>query len=301
MKFLHHNLFLLFLLVFLGTTLNATSQTTIISSTPTQTIKLTLGKIVQLVFPSEIKKCRGGFVPDEDFILEMYENSLYIQPLIEFKETNLSIITTDNNVYVMNLTYTPSITESVYVFNDEAAIKIRSSATVTAVSTSAPTVAPHTTTTPPVEQLGGIIIDTADVVLKRIAQLRGFINVSNGIQTSNMSVFLKGIYTNGNYMYFQIEVNNNSFIKYDYNYIGFSIVVKKKGKTMSNDRVDLTPVSIYLPNKILQKGSSILVYKLDKFTINNEKQLLIEIFEGNGERNISFPISAKMILDAKPI
>lgn len=99
----------------------------------------------------------------------------------------------------------------------------------------------------------------------------------NGVADKAMEVFLKGIYTRDNYVYFKLDITNNSELPYTYNYCGFAVITKKKGKMTSFDRTDLTPAGSYVPAHTIEyKKTMTVVYKFDKFNFSNDRVLLIE-------------------------
>jgi len=124
----------------------------------------------------------------------------------------------------------------------------------------------------------------------------------NGVADKAMEVFLKGIYTRDNYVYFKLDITNNSELPYTYNYCGFAIVTKKKGRMTSFDRTDLTPVGSFVPAHTIEyKKTMTVVYKFDKFNFSNDRVLLIEMVEDNGERGLFFRVTSSTFLKARKI
>lgn len=255
-------------------------------------ITLTKNKVTQLIFPDKIKKYRGGFSPTM-FALDQYENSLYIQCLVEFEESNLSVITEDNNYYIFDIVYSATSSQNAYV--------IKLSDKINADQDTMPS--ESISSQIPISSLSDSGQDqNKDSVISTILTERGYIVSNNGVKSKNMEVFLKGIYTHKQDIYFRIELTNTSHIPYTYNYIGFALTSKKKGKVSSIERIDLQPTASYIPSKLIQYNETLVViYKLKKFTPGSDRILNIEVIENDGERNFSFPISENIILNARSI
>lgn len=259
-----------------------------------QKVVLTPNKFVVLAFPCAIQSTSIGFDP-VNFVIKENNNLLQLQPLIPFSdETNLMVQTTDNSIYIINLTCVPQIDKMFYNINHEHA---ENYVAYTDITNSLPTTQEGTP-----QSVDNTSTTDSDPIFKKVEAEKGYLTMGNGNRVKNFEVYLKGIYTNGDYMYFQILVSNNSSVKYTFDYVGFSKVVKGTKKGVSKDRTELEVTDSYIPRRTLIKQQTIIVCKLPKFTISPEKQILIEMFEGEGgERNISFPIDYDIILTAKSI
>jgi len=97
-------------------------------------------------------------------------------------------------------------------------------------------------------------------------------------------------------LYFVIEIENNSSLDYDLNFLNLSILTRKRGKKKSLQSIYKEPVFKYnVPLKIKENETKKLVYVLPKFSISNERLAILELNEKNGERNIKLKISNKFI------
>ena len=206
-------------------------------------IPLQQNKVCQIIFPDKIAKIRGGFNPNY-FALDKYDNILYIQCLTDFPSTNLSIITEDTSCYMLDLCYTEKSEKNAYIIDIADRIY---------VNTPDPSEAGLKPSSPLRSQLDGDKIPAPATAhpetgeYESILKQRDFIVAQNGVADKAMEVFLKGIYTRDNYVYFKLDITNNSELPYTYNYCGFAIVTKKKGRMTSFDRTDLSPAGSYVP------------------------------------------------------
>lgn len=97
-------------------------------------------------------------------------------------------------------------------------------------------------------------------------------------------------------LYFVVEIKNNSTLDYDLNFLKFSIETKKKGKRKSLQRLYQEPLFKYnLPTKIAESESVRFVYVLSKFSLSNDRRVILELNEKDGERNIELKISHRNI------
>ncbi|MBU2998120.1 conjugative transposon protein TraN [Cellulophaga baltica] len=97
-------------------------------------------------------------------------------------------------------------------------------------------------------------------------------------------------------LYFVIQVKNNSTLDYDLNFLNLSIETRQKGKKKSLQRLDQKPIYKHqLPSKIAEGEMMRFVYVLPKFSLANDRRVLLEVNEKDGERNIILKISHSFI------
>ena len=271
--------------------------TSVYGAKPEQ-IPLQQNKVCQIIFPDKIAKIRGGFNPNY-FALDKYDNILYIQCLTDFPSTNLSIITEDTSCYMLDLCYTEKSEKNAYIIDIADRIY---------VNTPDPSEAGLKPSSTLRSQLDGDKIPAPATAhpetgeYESILKQRDFIVAQNGVADKAMEVFLKGIYTRDNYVYFKLDITNNSELPYTYNYCGFAIVTKKKGRMTSFDRTDLSPAGSYVPAHTIEyKKTMTVIYKFDKFNFSNDRVLLIEMVEDNGERGLFFRVTSSTFLKARKI
>ena len=253
-------------------------------------IPLQQNKVCQIIFPDKIAKIRGGFNPNY-FALDKYDNILYIQCLTDFPNTNLSIITDDTSCYMLDLCYTEKSEKNAYIIDITDRIYVNTPELSEAgLKPSSPLRSQPDGDKIPAPATAHPETGEYESILKQ----RDFIVAQNGVADKAMEVFLKGIYTRDNYVYFKLDITNN--------YCGFAIVTKKKGRMTSFDRTDLTPVGSFVPAHTIEyKKTMTVVYKFDKFNFSNDRVLLIEMVEDNGERGLFFRVTSSTFLKARKI
>lgn len=123
-----------------------------------------------------------------------------------------------------------------------------------------------------------------------------------GSKRFGIQYLLKGIYSHGNLLYLHTSIKNASKVPFDVDFVRMKIVDKKVAKQTAIQETVIYPLRAY--NFISAVGGSQTertVFAIDKITIPNDKQLVIELFEKNGGRNQSFVIENEDLLRAEEI
>ncbi|TXD84492.1 DUF4138 domain-containing protein [Subsaximicrobium wynnwilliamsii] len=118
------------------------------------------------------------------------------------------------------------------------------------------------------------------------------------IQKRNEGIVLsiKNIVFDKEELYFVIEIENKSTLDYDLNFLNLSVETRQKGKKKSLQKLFEEPIFKYkLPQKITEGEVVRLVYVLPKFSISNDRRLVVELNEKNGERDLKLKVSHKYI------
>lgn len=106
-----------------------------------------------------------------------------------------------------------------------------------------------------------------------------------------VTVKLKNISYLENELYFTVILKNESTLDYDINYLNFYITSRNKKKNTTTQTIPYKSKYIHnLPTKIKAGENIEVVYVYQKFSINENKILLIEMTEDNGERNVKLEI-----------
>ncbi len=115
-------------------------------------------------------------------------------------------------------------------------------------------------------------------------------------RNENITLRIENIFFDKEELYFVIEIENNSSLDYDLNFLNLSIQTRKRGKKKSLQSIYKEPVFKYnVPLKIKENETKKLVYVLPKFSISNERLVVLELNEKNGERNLKLKVSNKFI------
>jgi conjugative transposon TraN protein len=113
---------------------------------------------------------------------------------------------------------------------------------------------------------------------------------------------LKGIYIQNDLLYFHTEVKNLSNVPFDVDFIRWKIVDKKVAKRTAIQETVIEPVrASHFVTKIQGRSSERTVFAMNKFTIPDDKKLVVELFEKNGGRHQSFSVGNDDIIQAEVI
>ncbi|KKN82547.1 hypothetical protein LCGC14_0308430 [marine sediment metagenome] len=97
-------------------------------------------------------------------------------------------------------------------------------------------------------------------------------------------------------LYFVVQIENNSTMDYDLNFLNLSIETRQKGKKKSLQSLYQEPIyKQHLPSKIAEGKMVRFVYVLPKFSLSDDRRAILELNEKDGERNIKLNISHRYI------
>jgi hypothetical protein len=97
-------------------------------------------------------------------------------------------------------------------------------------------------------------------------------------------------------LYIVIQIENNSTLDYDLNFLNLSIETRQKGKKKSLQSLHQEPIyKHHLPSKIIEGKMVRFVYVVPKFSLSNDRRAILELNEKDGERNIELKISHRYI------
>lgn len=97
-------------------------------------------------------------------------------------------------------------------------------------------------------------------------------------------------------LYFVVQIENNSTMDYDLNFLNLSIETRQKGKKKSLQRLHQEPIYKHrLPLKITEGKMARFVYVMHKFSLSDDRRAILELNEKDGERNIKLNISHRYV------
>ena len=123
-----------------------------------------------------------------------------------------------------------------------------------------------------------------------------------GSKRFGIQFLIKGIYTYNGMLYVHTQTKNSSNVPFDTDFIKFKIVDKKVPKRTAIQETVLDAVRSY--NEVIEiagKSTVRTVYALPKFTIPDDKLLLVEFYEKNGGRHQVIRVENADIVNAEVI
>lgn len=254
-------------------------QTSIQKNILPYTIEVGFDQTVNLIFPYSIKSVDRG---NSDVLVQKAkeaENVLQVKAAVDdFTPTNLTVITGEGSLYSFLLEYNP--------FPERLNYKVAE-------------------LTRPMEQSillseGGNEGVLRDVAKKTTMKKRFFEKPKDYRFDTGLS--LHGIYIRDNTLYFQLGLQNDSNIPHDVDQFRMYIKDKKITKRTASQEIELIPQYIEGNVKRIEAVSAHTVaVAVPKFTIPNKKQLILELLEKNGGRNLKIKIKNKHIMKARAI
>ncbi|HEY0055733.1 MAG TPA: conjugative transposon protein TraN [Pedobacter sp.] len=252
------------------------TETTII--TP-QYVSIGFSKTTNLIFPYPIKSIDRG---SQDILVQKaigVENILQVKAgKPNFKETNLTIVTSDGSLYSYLLSYTERpVSLNIRVSNTNASPEPLAVFTKDATT--------------------GEIERTAEIVSEKK-------RINKGIADSKHDVMMavKGIYVHNDVLYFQIALQNTSGINYDVNMLRFFIRDQKKSKRTASQELEIQPAYKYGNTDVIRANSEqVIVVALPKFTIPDKKYMVVQLMEKNDGRHLEFKVGNRTIIRAKAL
>lgn len=111
----------------------------------------------------------------------------------------------------------------------------------------------------------------------------------------NVFLWLKGVYFNEDELYFQFRIENKEGLDLDINFIKHHIATNYKNSS-SNQRMELHPVFTYKqPKTVAGKSENHFVIVFKKFALDEKKEVVVELDEESGNRNLSLKVGHEII------
>jgi conjugative transposon TraN protein len=258
---------------------------------PPHALEVCYNKTTHIIFPSEIVYCDLGNENLVAGIADGAKNVLRVKSAFKsFKqETNLSVITEDGSYYVFNVKFAKeplllSIEMTDFLHDGEAVNR------------------PNNAQEVYLEKLGSESPMLVKLIMKSIHKQNKREIKHIGSKRFGVQFLLKSIYTNNGLLYFHTELKNTSNIAFDVDYVSFKIVDKKVIKRTAIQEQVLEPLRAQNYVTVVHgKSSERTVFALEKFTIPDDKQLVIEVAEKEGGRHQSFVVDNEDIVRANVI
>lgn len=258
---------------------------------PPHALEVAFNKTTHVIFPSEIVYVDLG---DENLVAGLADgakNVLRVKSAVKsFKsETNLTVITDDGCFFTFNVKFAKeplllNIEMTDFIHDGEAVNR------------------PNNAQEIYLERLGQESPMLVKLIMKSIYKQDRREIKHIGSKRFGVQFILKSIHTNNGLLYFHTELKNTSNIAFDIDYISFKIVDKKVVKRTAMQEQVLEPLRAQNYVTVVNgKKSERTVFALEKFTIPDDKQLVIEVAEKEGGRNQSFVVENGDIVRANVI
>jgi len=233
---------------------------------PPHGLEVTYDKTVHVIFPAEVRYVDLG---SPDLIAgkaDGAENVIRVKATVRNfpNETNMSVITEDGSFYTFNVKYA----SEPLLLNVEMCDFIHDGEKVNRPN------------------------NAQEIYLKELGSESPML----------VRLIMKGIYTHNGLLYFHTEIKNQSNVPFDVDYITWKIVDKKVAKrTAVQEQIILPLRAQNYATLVPGKKSERTVFTMAKFTIPDDKCLVVELNEKNGGRHQSFVIENEDLVRANTI
>ena len=258
---------------------------------PPHGLEVTYDKTVHVIFPAEVRYVDLG---SPDLIAgkaEGAENVIRVKATVRnFRtETNMSVITEDGSYYSFNVKYA----DEPLMLNVEMKDFIHDGSAVNR---------PNNAQEIYLKELGSESPMLVHLIMKSLHKENKRKVKHIGCKRFGIQYLLKGIYVHNDLLYLHTEIKNQSNVPFDVDYITFKIVDKKVAKRTAIQEQVLFPLRAYnYAVRVAGKKSERTVFCLQKFTIPDGKQLVVEMNEKNGGRHQTFTVENEDLVQAETI
>lgn len=258
---------------------------------PPYGLEVTFDKTVHIIFPASIKYVDLGSNNIIAGKAGTSENVLRVKAAMrQFEtETNMAVITEEGSYYTFNVKYADEPEKLNIEMKDFMHDGIATNR-------------PNNSMEIYLKELGSESPRIVYLINRSIYQNDKRIVKHIGSKRFGIQYLLKGIYSHNGLLYLHTQIKNSSNVAFDIDFIRFKVVDKKMVKQTAVQETVIYPLRAY--NFISQVGGNKTertVFTIDKITIPNDKQLVIELFEKSGGRNQSFIVENEDLIRAEQI
>ncbi|MDR2627345.1 MAG: conjugative transposon protein TraN [Dysgonamonadaceae bacterium] len=242
---------------------------------PPYALEVTFAKTVHILFPSAIRYVDLGSADLLAAKADGVENVLRVKAATEGfrRETNLSVITEDGNYYSFNVKYADEPVK----LSIEMADFLHPGNEVDRPGNEIPVY---------LSDLGGESPRLVRLIMETIHKNNRRKIRHIGSKNFGIQYLLKGIYSHNELLFFHLQLKNTSTVSFNVDDLTFKIVDKKVAKRTAIQEQVIIPIRSYNQvTTVAGKKEERTVFILPKFTIPNDKQLVIELMEKDGGRN----------------
>lgn len=258
---------------------------------PPYALEVTFNKTVHIIFPAPIRYVDLGSSDLLAAKADGTENVLRVKAALRdfSRESNLSVITEDGSYYTFNVKYADepvklSVEMTDFLHDGEAVNR------------------PNNALDIYMQELGQESPLLVKLIMQSIYKDNRREIKHIGSKRFGIQYTLKSIYAHNGLLYFHLQLRNSSNVPFTIDYITFKIVDKKVAKRTAIQEQVVWPLRAY--NNVTVIGgqrTERMVFTLPRFTIPDDKQLVVELAEQNGGRHQSFTVDNADLVRAKVI
>jgi len=253
-------------------------------------LEVTFEKTVHLIFPAAIRYVDLGSQNIIAGKADDAENVLRVKAAVrEFEtETNMSVICEDGSFYAFNVKYADepgklSMEMKDFLSPTEGRL-------------------PSNRADIYFKELGSESPILVKLIMKSIYQNDKRTIKHVGAKQFGMRFLLRSLYAHNGLLYFHVRMDNESNMPYAVDFITFKVVDKKVAKHTAIQERMLQPLRAFHQVMWIGAGrSERIVFALEQFTLSEDKQLEVTLYERNGSRTLTFYVEPEDLLLTKKI
>ena len=253
-------------------------------------LEVTFEKTVHLIFPAPVRYVDLGSQNIIAGKAEDAENVLRVKAAVkDFEtETNMSVICEDGSFYAFNVKYADEPEKlSVEMKDFLSPVEGR---------------LPSNRADIYFKELGNESPVLVKLMMKTIYQNDKRVFRHIGAQMFGMKFLLRGLYAHNGLLYFHTRIDNMTNMPYSVDFITFKVVDKKVAKRTAIQERVLQPLRAYHQAMYVKgKHTECSVFALEQFSLSEDKQLEVTLYEHNGGRTLTFYVEPQDLLLAQKI
>ncbi|QIL78425.1 conjugative transposon protein TraN [Hymenobacter sp. HDW8] len=206
-----------------------------------------------------------------------------------FAETNMTVLTSDGKLYSFIVNYN----------RDPKILSLNLGAGTTAARSGSPAIASSSRSTTEAI-LSNSPIPQGNLDAFSVEALTGK-GTAESKTANQLSLRAGSVGYQSETLFFPLHIANKSNVTYDIDFVKFYIQDKKVAKRTAEQAIEIAPIYVYNgpQQKVEAQGKLEKVFIFKKFTIPDKKQLVIELYEKGGGRNIKLTLANSDLLKAR--
>ena len=253
-------------------------------------LEVTFEKTVHLIFPAAVRYVDLGSQNIIAGKADDAENVLRVKAAVrEFEtETNMSVICEDGSFYAYNVKYADE--------PEKLSMEMKDFLSPTEGRL------PSNRADIYFKELGSESPILVKLIMKSIYQNDKRTIKHVGAKQFGMRFLLRGLYAHNGLLYFHVRMDNESNMPYAVDFITFKVVDKKVAKHTAIQERMLQPLRAFHQVMWIGAGrSERIVFALEQFTLSEDKQLEVTLYERNGSRTLTLYVEPEELLLTKKI
>lgn len=258
---------------------------------PPYGLEVTFDKTVHIIFPAEISYVDLGSANILAGKASGSENVIRVKAAVRSfeTETNMAVITADGSFYTFNVKYVDepqklNVEMRDFMHDGEAVNR------------------PNNALEIYLKELGNESPKLVNLINRSIYKNNKRHIKHIGSKRFGIQYLLKGIYSHNNLLYLHTQIKNESNVPFEIDFIRMKIMDKKVAKRTAIQETVIYPIRAYnYLTTVRGNKTECTVFVIDKITIPDGKQMVIELFEKNGGRHQQFIIENSDLIRARVI